>query len=230
MRLLRNRSLTLTVSFVGGALALAGTAGAASAARIGVDAGCYVVAGKFAPPMAYSGSGFGPHDTVLVASTDGTVDTSAKADSAGTIKGHTMAPDPYFAVPGVKHIRLTATDQTPTGATVTAHTTINVTVLGWEHGSTKPAKGLRPLTETTNWSFSGFLPGKTIFGHYLFDGEQVALARFGRAQAPCGTLKVRAPLYPATPHHTSFTVQYDNRRTYSRHARPQIIGELKLTG
>ena len=81
-------------------------------------------------------------------------------------------------------------------------------------GSTAPPsaeKGLRALTEKTNWSFSGFQPGKPIFGHYLYKGKQVALATFGRAQPPCGTLKVRARLYPATPHHASYSIQYDDQ-------------------
>ncbi len=47
--------------------------------------------------------------------------------------------------------------------------------------------------------------------------------------APCGRLKVRARLYPTTPRHSTFSVQYDNRRTYSEASRPRIIGPLKLS-
>jgi hypothetical protein len=201
----------------------------ASAADLSVTAGCYVIAGKNAPPMSFTGSGFMPGDRVLIASDEGTVDTSAKADSQGRISGRADAPTPFFSTPVAKKIGLTAKDQTPTGKTITARATVNVTELGWEHGATRRRPGLGALTEKTNWSFSGFQPGQPIFGHYLYKGKQVALARFGRAQPPCGTLKVRARLYPATPHHSSFSIQYDDSQAYSKKSQPRIIGPLKLT-
>ena len=215
-----------------GALAIVASgalAAQASAANLSVTAGCYVIAGKSAPPMSYTGSGFTPGDRVLVSSDEGTVDTSTKADSQGRIAGRADAPTPFFATPGDKKIGLTAKDQTPTGRTIAATTTVNVTELGWQHGSTKRRPGLGALTEKTNWSFSGFQPGEPIFGHYLYKGKQVALAHFGRAQPPCGTLNVRARLYPARPHHSSFSIQYDDSQTYSPASRPRIIGPLKLT-
>ncbi len=216
--------LSAAVVLTSGALATQ-----ASAADLAVNASCYVVAGTNAPPMSFSGSGFHAGDRVLIASHDGTVDTSVKANAHGAIAGTADAPTPYFATPGAQKIALMATDTPRTGMTITARTTVDVTELGWEHGSTKRAPGLRALTENTNWSFSGFRPGMPIFGHYLYHDRQVALARFGRAQAPCGTLKVRARLYPATPRHSMFSVQYDNRRTYSEASRPRIIGPLKLS-
>jgi hypothetical protein len=210
-------------------LAFGALAAQASAADLSVTAGCYVIAGKNAPPMSFTGSGYTPGDPVRILSDDGTVDTSVKADSQGHIAGRADAPTPFFATPGAKKIGLAAKDQTPTGNTITARTTVNITELGWEHGSTKRRPGLGALTETTNWSFSGFQPGEPIFGHYLYRGKQVALARFGRAQPPCGTLKVRARLDPATPHHASFSIQYDDSHHYSTRSRPRIVGPLKLT-
>jgi hypothetical protein len=210
-------------------LASGALAATASAAALSVTAGCYVIAGKNAPPMSFTGSGFTPGDRVLIVSDEGTVDTSAKADSQGRISGRADAPTPFFSTPGAKKIVLTAKDQTATGKTITARTTVNVTELGWQHGSTKRRPGLGALTEKTNWSFSGFQPGQPIFGHYLYNGKQVALARFGRAQPPCGTLKVRTRLYPATPHHSSFSIQYDDTHAYSKKSQPRIIGPLKLT-
>ncbi len=179
--------------------------------------------------MSFSGSGYTPGDPVNIASAEGTVDTSVTADSLGQITGRADAPTPYFATPAAKKIGLTATDQTPTGTTITASTTVNVTEFGWAHGSTKPRNGLGALTEKTNWSFSGFQPGQLIYGHYLYKGRQVALAKFGRAKFPCGTLKVFASLYPAKPHHSSYLIQYDDVRAYSKKSQPRIIGPLKLT-
>ena len=229
MRLdVRRRTTNLSLGAVA-ALSFGGLAGTASAAELTVNAGCYVIAGKNAPPMEFTGSGYTPGDSVLISSRDGTVDASVKADAQGHISGRADAPTPYFATPGAKKIGLTASDQTPTGKTITARTTVNVTELGWEHGSTKRQPGLRALTEKTNWSFSGFEPGKMIYGHYLYQGKQVALAKFGLAAAPCGTLKVRARLYPATPRHSSYSIQYDDSQPYSMKSRPKIIGPLKLS-
>ena len=224
----RRRTTNLSMGALA-ALVFAALGGTASAAQLTVNAGCYVIAGKNAPPMAFAGTGYTPGDSVLISSRDGTVDTSVKADAQGRISGRADAPTPYFATPGAMKIGLTAVDQTPTGRTITATTTVNITELGWEHGSTKRQPGLRALTEQTNWSFSGFEPGQIIYGHYLYNGKQVALAKFGRAAPPCGTLKVRARLYPATPHHSSYLIQYDDSRLYSNKAQPRIIGPLKLT-
>jgi hypothetical protein len=224
----RRRSAKWSLAVVA-VLASGAVAAQASAAELSVTAGCYVIAGKNAPPMSFTGSGYTPGDRVLLSSADGTVDTSVKADGQGHIAGSADAPTPFFATPGAQKIALTAKDQTPSGKTISASTTVNITELGWEHGSTKRQPGLRALTEKTNWSFSGFQPGQPIFGHYLFKGKQVAVAKFGRAQGPCGTLKVRARLYPATPHHSSFSIQYDDSQAYSTKSRPRIIGPLKLT-
>jgi hypothetical protein len=212
-----------------GALVFGALGGTASAAVLTVTAGCYVVAGENAPPMRYDGSGYTPGDTVLVSTKDGTVDTIVKADAHGVISGRAEAPTPYFPGPGVIKIALVAKDQPRTGATITASTIVNITELAWEHGSTKRQPGLRALTEKTNWSFSGFEPGKMIYGHYLYNDKQVALATFGLAAAPCGTLQVRARLYPATPHHSSYSIQYDDSQPYTKTAQPRIIGPLKLT-
>jgi hypothetical protein len=229
MRLDVRRRITILSMGVLTVLVFGALGGTASAAQLTVNAGCYVIAGKNAPPMAFAGSGFTPGDRVLLSSRDGTVDTSVKADAQGHITGRADAPTPYFATPGAKKVGLTAVDQTPTGRTITARTNVNITELGWEHGSTRRRPGLRALTEQTNWSFSGFEPGQIIYGHYLYKGTQVALATFGRAAPPCGTLKVRARLYPATPHHSSYLIQYDDSRLYSNKAQPRIVGPLKLT-
>lgn len=217
--------LGVVAALAGGALA----AQAAAAAHLTVAAGCYVIAGKNAPPMSFSGTGFAPGDSVLISSRDGTVDTSVKADARGAFAGEADAPTPFFATPGAKKVGLTATDQTLTGTTITARTSVNVTELAWDHGSTERHQGLGALTEKTNWSFSGFFPGQPVYGHYLYQGRQVALTVFGRAHPPCGTLTVRTKLYPTIPHHSSFLIQYDDSRAYSRKSRPRIIGPLKLS-
>ena len=53
--------------------------------------------------------------------------------------------------------------------------------------------------------------------------------RFGKATGPCGVLKTRAKLFPATPHFRSYPVQVDNSKRYSKHSFPKVSGRLTLT-
>jgi hypothetical protein len=195
----------------------------ASSATLTVDEGCYVLVGS--PSMRYTGSGFTPHAQVVITSRDGTVDTSVRADRHGAVSGTTNAPTPDFSAPGSKTVPVTAQDGQHS-ATVAVH----VAVFGWQHGSVPRAHGLRALTERTAWSFSGFIPDRPIFGHYLWRGRQVARARFGTATGPCGVLTARARLFPAAPHHRRYTVQYDDNRAYSARSVPRIVGAVGLSG
>jgi hypothetical protein len=223
----RRRAVSLTVAAA--LLSYSGAAAAqAGAATLTVDRPCYVqVSGS--PPMEFSGSGYRAGDEVVLTSPDGTVDVSVKADANGNIAGSADPPAPPFSAPGQKAETITALDQ-DAAATIRAQARVLVAVRGWQHGSVKAARGYRALTETTNWSFSGFAPSQPIFGHYLYHGRLVATARFGIAEGPCGVLKVRARLYPATPHHPGYRVQYDDSRTYSSSSQPRILGPISLGG
>jgi hypothetical protein len=221
----RRRTASLTLAAVVG-IGCAASATAASAATLAVDRQCYVLVSGGAP-MMFSGSGYRPNDLVVITSPDGTVDVSLRANAGGNISGSADPPSPTFAVPATKTVTLTAVDETPAGV-IRAQTRVLVTVRGWEHGSVKAAPGYRALTEQTNWLFSGFTPGQPIYGHYLYRGRPVATARFGIAQGACGVLKVRAALYPATPHHSSYRVQYDDSGIYSTASRPRIVGPISL--
>ena len=230
MRYLGCRRIALpTVAAVtlscGGAVAVSASA---SAATLAVDQPCYVLLSGGAP-MQFTGSGFVPNDLAVITSPDGTVDVSVRVDADGNISGSTEPPAPAFSVPAMKTVTITAIEQTTT-TTIQAQARVLVTVRGWEHGSVKPARGYRALTEKTNWLFSGFSPGQPIFGHYLYRGRPIATARFGVAQGPCGLLKARARLYPAIPHHAAYRVQYDDSRAYSPASRPRILGPISLGG
>lgn len=211
------------------AVALTATLGASAsahaAATLFVNRPCYVLTKKV-PSMTITGSGYAPNSHVLITST-ANVDASTNATAAGTIKLKLNAPAPHFSVPSVKTFTFTAKDENTTPAIV-ASSPVRVAPLGALHGSTPKAPGLKALSETTNWSFSGFTPGHTIYAHYTIQGQQVASQAFGTAHGACGTLHVRAPLYPATPHHASYPVQFDAAQSYSTRTAPKLAGRVSL--
>ena len=207
-------------------LSTSGPAGAAPAgATLSVDKPCYVLT-KRIPSIRISGSGYQPRSHVLITST-ANIDVSATADAAGRISARVRAPAPHFSAPSVKIFRFTAKDENVTPA-IHASIRVRVAPLGALHGSTPRAPGLKALTEVTKWSFSGFAPGRTIFAHYTIKGRQVALKAFGVAHGDCGTLRTRAPLYPATPHHASYPVQFDSIQHYSPKTTPRLTGRVSL--
>jgi hypothetical protein len=208
-------------------LAAAGAQGA-SAATLSVNAGCYVFATKTPPKMLVTGAGYAPGDPVSISSNVGFVDASATADGAGNIAVSTTAPLPPKVAAGAQPVVLTASDESINGP-ITASTPVSVAFLYVFHGGAKKRPGLGAFREKTSWSFSGFTPGKYIWGHYLIHRHQVARVRFGKATGPCGVLKTRARLYPATPHHRSYPVQVDNSKRFSRHSFPKVSGRLSLT-
>ncbi|HEX5191438.1 MAG TPA: hypothetical protein VFW09_01450 [Solirubrobacteraceae bacterium] len=221
---------TWMIAGLGLGLALAGpaalsTAATAHGATLSVDKRCYVITRRI-PSIRITGAGYQPFSHVLITST-ANVDASTTADAAGRISVKVRAPAPHFSVPSVKVFRFTAKDVSVEPA---IHATVRARVapLGALHGSTPKAPGLKALTETTNWSFSGFTPGQTIYAHYTIKGRQVALKAFGTAHGDCGKLHTRAPLYPATPHHASYPVQFDSVHRFSPKTTPRITGRVSL--
>jgi hypothetical protein len=220
----RSAALVVGLTFVLGAAA----AQAASAATLSVNAACYVFATKPLPTMVITGSGYAPGDTVGITSNVGFVDATATADAAGNIAASATAPLPPRLGAGAQPVVLTADDESINGP-ITATVPVSVAYLYVFHGGAKKRPGLGAFREKTSWAFSGFRPGKYIWGHYIIHGRQVAKVRFGKASGPCGVLKARAKLYPASPHFRSYPVQVDNSKRYSKHSFPKVKGRLTLT-
>ncbi len=210
---------------LGLATTLGASASAQPAATLFVNRPCYVIT-KTVPSITITGSGYVPNSEVLITST-GNVDGSTTAGATGTITLTLKAPAPHFSAPSVKLFTFTAMDE-GTSPAIVATSPVRVAPLGALHSATPEAAGLKALTETAKWSFSGFTPGKAIYGHYTIHGQQVASQAFGTAHGACGTLHVRAPLYPATPQHASYPVQFDGARRYSPRTAPKLVGRISL--
>lgn len=206
-------------------IALADGASAAgvttSPATIGVAKPCYVnKSRRNRAPMTITGSGFAAGGEVQISSSDGSVNVQTTASATGTIAYDTFAPDPSFELPGQQTVTLTATES---AAAITATTPVTVAPL---------AVGIQPSqalpSQKVTWYFSGFGPGKPVFGHYL-RRQQVALTRFGRANGACGLLKARALLYPGGhPRYRLYGLQLDDSRRYSKHSSPRLDKQIQF--
>ena len=206
----------------------AGAAEAASAATLSVNAACYVFATKTPPTMVVTGSGYAPGDLVEITSNVGFAAATATADAGGNIAVSTQAPLPPKVAAGAQPVVLTADDESINGS-IPASVPLNVAFLYVFHGGAKKRPGLGAFREKTSWAFSGFAPASTSGVTTSIHGRQVAKVRFGKASGPCGVLKTRAKLFPATPHHRSYPVQVDDSKRYSKHAFPKVSGRLTLT-
>ncbi len=221
--LTHRRGFAATIAIV--AIISLSAAGVGRAATLRVDRACYVLS-RTIPSMKITGAGYAPRSHVLITSS-ANLDASTTANGAGEISVKLRAPAPAFSVPSVKRFVFRAKDFT-THPAVVAHITVRVAPLGALHGATPRARGLKALSERTSWSFSGFVPGHEIYAHYTLGGRQVAVQAFGVAHGACGTLHARAPLYPATPHHASYPVQFDSAYGYSRRTAPRLSGRVSL--
>ncbi len=193
-------------------------ASGAQAAKIAVAKPCYVNKSRAnRASMTVTGSGFAPGGQVQISSSDGSAKVVASAGPTGAVAATTSAPDPSFTLPGQKTVTLTATEATVAGPAISASTPVTVAPL---------AVGIEPTealpTQVVTWYFSGFEPGKPIYGHYL-RRKQVALTRFGRAQGACGVLRSRALLYPGGhPRYRLYGLQFDDSRRYSKRSTPRL--------
>ncbi len=194
-----------------------------SAATLTVTKPCYVNAvakGKLRRAlMVVAGTGYVPGDAVYITSSDNTVFAHTAADAKGLILVVTGAPVPKLKRPGSKVSRLTARDSSGvTGMTSARSTILDV--------ATVPAKA-KPSRKVT-WYFSGFTPGRFIYGHYLRGKHQVARARFGRAKGACGLLRVRTRFFPGRQRYTHYGLQFDDSKRYRRRSIPRIDTSLNV--
>lgn len=206
------------------AAVLGAQASAAGAATISADKACYVnVDPAVGAPMTISGTGFIPGDTVELSG--GTVFGTATADPTGAFTVPVSAPLLSTIGPGTLSTTVTATDNAANGTTVTASTLVQSANLA---ASTKPARVKNVHKDKATFTFSGFTPGKPIYGFYLRK-KVVATVRYSKANGPCGTLTQRALLYPGGhPANDQYNVAFESTSHYSKSAFPRVTGVLNV--
>lgn len=193
----------------------------ASAATITVTPPCVVdLPGDPGSQMAVTGTGFTPGDVINVSAPNDAAFGYNTADAAGNLAIAMSAPVLGTIHPAVASFTLTASDDlNPLAVPPTA--TFSVANLAVQ---TIPAQA-KP-TKRVTWKFSGFIPGKTIYAHYLHGKKVTATKAFGRAAGPCGTLDTKAVFYPGKAKYATYKVQVDNSRRYSPGTRPAVLATL----
>ncbi len=206
------------------ALAASGAlASAASAATITLDRPCYINTASGQAAMTITGAGFTPGDSVDVSGGD--VFVTATADASGGFTIPTLAPQLGTVGPGTLATTLTATDQT-LGQPVATAKAMSANLAVSIKPTSIPAKDIKKRKIT--YTFSGFTPGKHIYGYYLRK-KVVAKTKFGRAKGPCGTLRQKALLYPGGhPTKSQYQVAFESTSRYVKKAFPSVVGKLSI--
>jgi hypothetical protein len=199
-------------------------AASASAAALAANKACYVNANPAqGAPMVITGSGFVAGTTVQL--TGGTTFGSAVADANGSVSIPAQAPELATIAPASRSTMLTATGDNPDGSTTTASLKVQSANLAV---ATKPGSVRNVRKDKVTFSFSGFAPGKHIYGYYLRK-KVVAKAKYGRAKGPCGMLKEKALLFPGgRPTKDSYKVTFESSSKFNKNAFPRVTGTLNI--
>jgi len=194
-------------------LAFGALAAQSSAARIALNASCYLNTDRSTARVTIAGRGFLPSSSVDIG---GGVFGNVTTDPAGNFVTTVRAPNATLK-PGARKFRVTASEDT--GQKVLASTTGHYTMAGVAFSDNYVGFG-KGLT----YYFGGFRPGKQIYGHYFIGKRQTGRKRFGKAAAPCGTLKAKATGYPvSSAHPDKWTVFFDNVEKFSNRAIPTYV-------
>jgi hypothetical protein len=162
------------------------------------------------------GSGYTPNGNVNAAF--GAATTTVTADAAGNI-------GLVLSIPGVKGIKgysLAATDVTNTA--LTASVALFVTRLHVDVNPTHAAAGKKLRIKGY-----GLIGGKKVYMHVRGPGHYRSDTKLAKANAPCGTFKVRRKIVGAGARAGAYTVRFDAKKKYSKKTSPQTGGVLTIT-
>jgi hypothetical protein len=192
---------------------------AARAGAVATDMPCYVEG----QPGSATLTGFTPGADVEVRGDQ--IYAAGRTDAAGALTLPFTAPLRATDQPGSDRVVLTVKELTGPAPQPPVTAAFRVTTLSFATtGGTRSPKAMR------TWTFSGFRPGKPVYGHFRFGGRTRANHRFGVATAPCGELRRRAPAFPirgpVSP--GTWRVQVDQRPTYARTTSPRLATTVKI--
>ncbi len=191
---------------------------AADAGTVATDMPCYV---ERQPGTALL-TGFTPNVEVQLEGDQ--IVAGGITDAAGSLALRFTAPLSETSRPGSERIVLTVRELTGPAPQPPAKAAFRVTTLSFA------SRGPRSPTAIRTWTFSGFQPGKPIYGHFRHKGRTRANHRFGVATAPCGELRRRAPAFPVRGRVSPGTwrVQVDQHPTYRRSTTPRLATSIRI--
>jgi hypothetical protein len=185
--------------------------GASQAATLRTDSPCYIEQ----TPMTVRGSGYSPNARISVSGDQLFAD--ARTDGDGAFSTTLKAPIFPTVAPGSRRYTVSAAEQDDAGATAS----VTFRVANFAFATTSGYKS--PKTRR-RWTFSGFRPGRTIYGHFRYHGKTRGTYRFGVANSPCGELTRMAAGIPVGGRIPAgkWIVQVDHNRRYSALTKPAL--------
>lgn len=184
--------------------------------------------GLTAPPLAVTGSGFGPGAQVTLRR--GARSISGVAGADGTISAQLSVFDLLTGtVPRSTPFTVVAEDAGGPGGNPPAQgvsNTINLRAAPLAFSATP--KRARPSAKVT-FKLSGFTPDLPIYAHYRYGGKVRANVKFGRASNPCGLLTVKRRQIPvANPQTGLWRVQFDQSPRFSAKSTPRLSASINV--
>lgn len=168
--------------------------------------------------VTVTGTGFTPNAIVTIDGNSGS--GSFVADATGTFVATILAPTVSDFV--AHTVTLVATDSQNPALTARA----SFGVVRDLFATNFPING-RPSSRV-RWQFAGFVPGKPIYGHFRHHRKTRRNYRFGLATGPCGTLSVMARRLPTKSRPGTWTVQFDQVKSYNRFTKPRRTASFTI--
>ena len=190
--------------------ALAGPA-AAQAASLKTDFPCYIEQ----TPMTVRGTGYAADTAISVSGEQ--IFASARTDGGGAFSTNLKAPIFPTVSPGSKRYTVTAAERDNPSSTASVSFRVANFAFATTQGSRSPKAKRR-------WTFSGFSPGRAIYGHFRYKGRTRGTYRFGTAGGACGELTRTAAGIPVKGRIPAgkWIVQVDQRKRYSSATKPAL--------
>jgi hypothetical protein len=213
--------MTMAVLAIGMTVACA----SASAATVSLSSPCYITPTiGLGATIQVSGSGYTPGEAVFaqIPAPSGLlsfVEATVAADGTFTATLPDVIPPSIKPAPEKETMQIKGV----LSGVILAQVPFELTNLAVE---TKPAFA-RPNKKVL-FSFAGFAAGKPIYGHFLHKGRVALTHDFGVAEGACGVLNSKSRIFPGRARYSSYTVQFDNSRAYSKSTTQKIETNVSI--
>jgi hypothetical protein len=217
------KSLLLVLSAIGALAALIVAPSASAAGLVAPTQACFVAGSSGETNVGVTGSGFTPGEEIFAqipapGGLLGYVDTTVAPD--GTVNATIENIFPEVDGPAAETVPLQI--KGILSGLILAESSVSLTNLAV---ATKPPTA--NYGKVVEYLFSGFRPGKKIYGHYFRGGKLALTHKFGKASGPCGLLQTKSKLFPGHgPRTASYKVQFDDSKKVNPKATPKIVTTL----
>jgi hypothetical protein len=217
------RSLPLVLSACCALVALIAAPSASAAGIVAPTQACFVADSSGETNVGVTGSGFTPGEEVFAqivapGGLAGFADTTVAPDGTVAATIENVFPEVNGPLAEAKPLQIKGV----LSGAILAESSVSLTNLAV---ATKPPTAA--YGKVVQYMFSGFRPGKPIFGHFFRGGKLAVTHKYGKAKGPCGLLHTKSKLFPGNgPKTANYKVQFDNSKKVNPKATPKIVTTL----